>query len=336
MNSSLNFKTIIAELSDASEPPPLIAIACKEKTRWERVRETIFQSVKSPQIIKTDCSNFSFNDWIDLEAEINALSLFSNNRIFILTNANKLDSKTNKRLTETIEKIPPATHLVAIADSFPKNNDLRKYATQKCTFIELSPLKNVELRNWTKHEFARQGLTKVSANVIEHVVHLGEESPDKIASLIDQCSLFVTGHSFTEREFHKLFGDKIDLKDFALIDAIQSGNLAQSELLAAQLVRQGRSPFILLSMIARSYNQIAKLHSLKIANTPEADCLSMLGLPEWLFKKVSKVSVKFSPRTIQKCLSAISSADLRLKDKSLGDEAILSQLIGDLCQASMR
>ncbi|MCB0335191.1 MAG: DNA polymerase III subunit delta [Bdellovibrionales bacterium] len=321
---------VIQDLCSGNEPPCFLVIIADDPLRAERVLQKIFaDAYKDHKII--DAQNLKEKEWQAIEVDLLSVSLFATPKVIVVRNAHKLVKAMTERLAQAAETLSPGTHLVVCGNKFPKENPLRKRAQKLKCLVDLPPFKADELLKWTKNELARNRLTKVPHSVINSIIKQADGSPAAIADICEHCSLYVDGDELSEAAYEQLFLEQAELKDYGLLDALQARQKAQAKLLCTQLIRQGRSPFILLAMIARNYQQYAKFIGLKMQGRTDDEVVHELKLQPWLLKKLQIGARGISTHRLHKAFHAIFEADLRLKDKSLGDEAIMSELVDRLC-----
>lgn len=321
---------VIQDICNAADLPAFLMVVVDDELRCSRVLEKIF-GVNFKDHETLDTAIIKDKEWHEIEAKLLNVSLFQEPKIIHLKNGHKLTKKNIERLLKLVDNLAPGTNLILSANKIKKDNLLRKKAQKLKALIELAGFKSNELFKWTKNELARNGIVKTPDSIVTAIIQRGDESPSQIASICEHCSLFSDSESLTEDDFQALFPEESELKDYGLLDLIQNRKKTEAKLLCTRLIRQGRSPFLLLAMISRNYQQYAKFIGLKSAGCSDDEVSNQLKVQPWLFKKIQTNVRGFTSYRLQRAFRAIFEADLRLKDKSLGDEAIMGELVDRLC-----
>lgn len=120
---------------------------------------------------------------------------------------------------------------------------------------------------------------------------------------------------------------QVNNKIFEMITAI--GNHQQKEALRLyyDLLTLRESPFHILTLIVRQYNQMLEVKSLLINDFGARTIAEKLGMQEWLVKKIISSVQGFSKRKIISCLEACAKADADIKSGNITDVLSIELLI---------
>ncbi|MCQ2524339.1 MAG: DNA polymerase III subunit delta [Lachnospiraceae bacterium] len=126
---------------------------------------------------------------------------------------------------------------------------------------------------------------------------------------------------------------QVNNKIFDMVSAI--GNHRQKEALKLyyDLLTLRESPFHILTLITRQYNQMLEVKSLLNAEFGPRAIAEKLGSPDWLVKKISASVSGFSKKKIKRCLEACAKADEDIKSGNISDALSIELLIIECSQA---
>jgi DNA polymerase III delta subunit len=159
----------------------------------------------------------------------------------------------------------------------------------------------------------------------------GEGSLDRISQLIEICSLTLDpSQPLTASICGSIIQVPSTSKEFALIDALTSRNRASAEALLVTLLISGVSPFPLLSLINKTFSNFLAIHSLTSRRVDEGAIQKLLGMQPWLFRKQRDIAIRLNPSFLRAAYRAIIAADSKMKNRSLGPDIVLSELVAKL------
>lgn len=120
---------------------------------------------------------------------------------------------------------------------------------------------------------------------------------------------------------------KVNNKIFDMITAI--GNHQQKEALKLyyDLLTLRESPFHILTLLVRQYNQMLEVKSLMLADFGARTIAEKLSMQDWLVKKIMASVKGFSKRKIIRCLEACAKADSDIKSGNITDTMSIELLI---------
>ena len=98
----------------------------------------------------------------------------------------------------------------------------------------------------------------------------------------------------------------------------------------SQLLDQGVSPFPLLGLLHRNYASYHALNQLLKSGMSPEQCARAVDSPPWLVKKIAPLAQRYTLPNLKIAIAAIARADSLLKNRSLGPEGIMSELLESL------
>lgn len=315
--------------------PSLVIILARERVRRTRVVEALSEQYKFPQVPqKINAANLNNQSWTRLVQEISTPSLFSPQQIFQIDDAHEISAALLEEIVAFSKKIPAGSHLIICAPKLPRANGLMKLAIKAESLIELEELKGANLKKWATKECARHKLKPQDDLTIEALLRASEEDADSIVAMLQQIADYVDGSEFSIVELSALFPEKIDQNDFELLDALIDGNSSRVLHLVKRLELAGKNPFMLIGMLARSYANYTRAAALGTEGLSPQAIQTKCGWTPWIGAKTCNAARKFKTSDLIKRLGAIISADSRLKNKSLGDFAVIEDLTLNLQRIS--
>ena len=326
-------------LADKAAPGALLVIS-PDRVRRERIVHSLLKKFckgfhekthKAENLDVINCENINSTNLQSILDNINSISLFSPQRFFLINNVEALTAALNKKLLDVVQAKNPDTYLFFASAKLASNSVFFNHFKKANALLELEELKNLDLNRWTQKELKNAGINTWDEILVESIIQSTESDPDKIVELIEKLSLYTDGDKATLSDLSKLSKQAPDASEFALLDYLPNKKLAwKSELLVTQIFDAGKNSFALLGLIARTYNSYLQIAYLRERGMSLQQIRQKLNISPWIFNKQAEACKNYSSKQLQKCLKAILLADSKLKNKSLGDLGIFSELIHNL------
>jgi DNA polymerase III delta subunit len=83
---------------------------------------------------------------------------------------------------------------------------------------------------------------------------------------------------------------------------------------------------MLIGLLTKTFGTLLRLRLLMDKGVSQGDIKNDLGISPWLFSKYLPLAKRVPPQTFLRALSALMVADFKLKDRSLGPNAVFSSL----------
>lgn len=320
---------ILKKITSGKECPLATLVVSKDEIRRERIRKILCDAFikDAASIRKLDARDFDLRDLERLAVDSFSQSLFASTQFWLIRNVDALDAAGQKRLQQIVESAPPGIKFILTAAKLNANAAFRKYFVGASTLIELDELKGFELTRWVQKELTQAGIKKFEENVPEILISIGEEDPDRIAKAIEHLALYVDGPEVKRADIGAVFIERPDLNEYELLDLLAGGNKVKAEFLLGELLSSGKNPFLLLSLLFRTYSNYLAIKVLESRGSQPGDVRQRLGMTPWVYNKTSSGCRRYSVDKLQSLIDALLNADSKLKNKSLGPENILSELI---------
>ena len=329
-NAPLQIKELLAQ----DTLPGCLLITGPDEVRRERLIEALLRKFSphssEPNFVDSvkniNAANLNRDALVALSDDTTTLSLFSKKRIFVVKNIPALQSSLRDQLISIIKSLNSDNSFLISSEPLAASDSLLKFLNKEKKVVVLPELKGHELKRWVTKEFQINEITQVSEEVIDAVINAGESQPDKIYKIIEHFALFLDGARPSIESLALICDSVSDTNEFAVIDLLTSSNPWKARILIQNILKSGKSPFALLGLLARNYSQYLKIAYLKSQNLNMAQIRHNLEISPWLFNKQCKAVESYSLKRLLNCQNAILIADLKLKNRSLGHEAIFDEL----------
>ena len=333
-------KTIVKKIMDAKTAPQKLLIVCPDRIRRERFVANIFKkfvpdfskkSIQADSLTVMNAGEFNSSNLSSLSDDLNSYSLFSKERFFLINGLDNLPSALNKSFLNITSKDYPSLYLVMTAAKFAANSQIYNFYKKTALVVDLPQLKNLELVRWTERELKSQGIKSWDEGLPEALLQCAEGSPDKISELVEKLSLFLEEPSAHMQDLREISQHSADPSEFQLLDNLKHKKLFwKSELLIEKIFQSDKNAFALLGLIARTYNNYLSMAYMKDQGAGLQEIRQKLGLPPWLFNKQVEASKAYELKRLCSSMKSVLKADSKLKNRSLGEKAIFSELIEGL------
>lgn len=324
-------QTVLGSVLALPSPPPIILVTGPDTERRRaavRDIEQKFTSVHSRSIIRGREATLD-----QLRTELLSLSLLEpTHSLIIVRSCHELTSTVAKQLSQLLAK-KNLTHTPILFEGEPlsASHPISSLSKQGMTHIAFEPLSGTALVKWIAQECQSREITTVSDEALSLLAQVGNGLLDPIVQAIELCSLSLEpGQPLTEAVCAEIVRIPPSTKEFALLDALAARNRGAAEVLLSTLLASGVSPFPLIALIQKAYSTYLAIHSLKKRGVNERAIQETLGMQQWLFKKQRDVALRMTRTFLQGALRAIITADSKLKNRSLGPEQVLSELMAKL------
>lgn len=256
------------------------------------------------------------------------------------------------RLFAALESgIPPSTSLVITGGAVGRSNPMaRRLKGIKGVTEEVysEPKKRDEIARFIRDEGAARGIRfRGSRSTEEHWdsedwVQRQESDPVQllasithggtlaIASELDKLALFAMGRDVTVDDVYTICSGGRETTQFALVDAMQDGNVQEALTALAALTAKEDVSQLLLTQIATRYRQAATVASLIEAGAEEAEITKALG-PAGNYPGLRKAAVSRARRIgvagAVAAMEAIVEADYHAKKNEIDADLALELLV---------
>lgn len=311
-------------LLQADKLPPLILIVGPDRIRRERALAAILSKHKLAVTSRVTGGKVPVDE---LAARLNSPSLFEPKPVIVLAEVESLKGEFERNLAKVYDGGQPFGLLFGLATSLPATSPLRKAAQGLGGYVELEQLSGALLKRWVARELKGVGVNAVSEPVLDHLIQAGAEQPGLINQCVEKLALYLNDNEEPTIELLQyLFQTTSEAQEFALLNSLLNDPAGSREAIISRLFAEGKNPFQLLALVARSYSQYLSVKSSLERGEMPADIRGKLGVTQWVFERQLEGAKRFSRHKLKSAMNAILKADSQLKNRSLGPEAIFSVL----------
>jgi DNA polymerase-3 subunit delta len=258
------------------------------------------------------------------------MDLFSPFQVSWIRDVDLSNASTAGDLGKIVGKFSSAHKLLLSAKELNAKHPLRAQVAAQGFVVDLESLKNYELRRWLEKELRRLGISPRDEEALVSLLSAGEESPDRLASMSEQLACFCSEATFSVSDVAQLFVFHAIPGEFEFLDSLVAGNTKRCELMLTELLLTGKSAFMLLALISRSFSNYLAVRLLLDERASPQDIRQKLGLSPWVYNKAVAAGQRYSAGQLVEVMQTLVRIDSRLKNRSLGPDALLSELVLNL------
>jgi len=319
-------------------------IACPDLIRCRRAEQSLVAAFIKQSGVKVDpqsitqtiqANELKEDTIVRLKDSTANLSLFSNISILVFRDVDVIKAQTADSFIDFLSKPTPQTLIICTARSMPQISKVLKFFRANNAAILIDEPTRLEATKWIEREAKTCGLD-LSTQIIEALYELAEgehlvtETPtmDNLHRLIDRLKLYCDeGAAPTASDLNDLFDKSHAANEFEFIDALLSGNIAQAEVLLSMVLNQGQNPFLLLSLVSRSFTNALLIGRMAEKGFSDNDIQSALKMNPWVFRKTAPKAKRLKLEKVLSALKTVAIIDNRFKSSSLEEEQLFSKLI---------
>lgn len=269
-----------------------------------------------------------------LKDDIATPSLFSRAKSVIIEAVQDIRAEEARALLAMLQmlhdKRPAGITVLCTGTTLTAQSALLKFFQNQRADIVLGALEGAELTAWCKKECKSAGIPDISDDIAHALTTLADGDPDALIGAINHLALYLDGTPATEEALRALFAERLSHDEYRLLDVIARGDSGQAQILISSLLAAGKNPFLLLSMLSRSYSNYLGITALRARRAPDAEMSKVLGIPPWLLRKQLSATQKETIHSLKRAMEALILADSKLKNYSAGPEYVMSELVHSL------
>lgn len=274
-----------------------------------------------------DSRMLSIQQLVTLKDDVLTQSLFSAFRLLVIRDVDAMPSASMDPFMEILKSEPTGVCIVCLTSGIPASNPLMKFCKSKKCLIALAELQGEDLLRWIHKELKLQGVGRFDTEVPRLLASIGEQNPDRISGLIAQAALFASGDTLLGSELRALFKETTEASEYDFLDALMRKDRRRSHSLLEVILASGKSPFMLVGLLQRSFATYISIHGLLSQGKTASEIGQQLKVQPWLLKKHLAVVQNSSVEHLKRCMESLLRADSKLKNRSLGTESIFSEFV---------
>lgn len=265
----------------------------------------------------------------EIVESVSTTPMFSNNKIVVVKNADKLKAKDLAMLEPYFESPSPSAYLVMIF-SDGKTPKIKSKKVKKFNFS----VNKDNTASLVRGEAQKLGL-KISPRATQALISLvGNDLKELYNELVKLSIYRLEGKTIEAEDIEKhtrraQFGDV-----FTLINAISKKNKREAQKALLDLEEQGEEPLSVLSRLIWRFRLIWKAKELSDNKTPKAELLKELKMSPGAFYYLSQDLKKYSYDDINRIMELLLECDKKLKISYVPRNFHLTKLMTELCSKS--
>ncbi len=244
----------------------------------------------------------------------NTVSMFSPNRIVVAYCSEGLTKDCDDaNLLKLVDNFPIGTVLILISKSKPSKKLKSVKAIEKIgEIIEFVPLRDYNLNNWIKEQFARygkkiagQGISYLEENFLNNLQQLRSEI-EKIITYVGDVEMV------TLEDVQAIISKDAILKDtiiFDLVDAVGNRRTKDALMILEEMERDGEPLFLILKMFIRQMRLIMFSKEMHDRGFPPEDTAKRLKQHPFPIKKCYSQSRNFTMEQLELALERMLQAN---------------------------
>lgn len=268
------------------------------------------------------------------------LPLFSEHRVIIVKEIEKLKKSEQEKLADVMGQIPSSTILILSAND---KEGIKKKLLDKIK--DLGIIKNlalphsrsdalIERKRWIREELKKMG-SSIDERALDALVGAPMELR-QLRSELEKLATYARGRTITLEDVHTLLTSTQDVKIYQFTNAVFGGNIVEAMRLLDLLLETGdmSTSLILIHSLANQARILLQMKILQEAGVPLAGSLNPEKIPSsvrqmllegeesiiqflqvrhWLLKELSMQAMRFSKGSLHNVLRLLLNLDIEIK-----------------------
>jgi len=308
----------------------------------ERFFQTEIINRLSEKLLTPDNQDFNFesfdagesrpDDWI---ASARTLSFFGGQKLVVVRNLHNLTTTPEEtdRLAAYISDPLPEACLLITADKIDRKKKLHKALSKSSGAVDCSAPSEGFLVAWLKKRAKGKGygLSRSAANLI--VSRVGNR-PGILAQELEKTLVYAGNNkNVGEEDVAQLVGEIKMESAFILIDALKEKKLETALHILANNIKHGEEPIKTLGLIAWQFRTIWEVKCGLARRWSIPEIANKMGAKAFMVEKAAVAAGKYSNQELKNSFRDLRQADKELKSTGKNPEAIMENLIWNLCSA---
>lgn len=277
--------------------------------------------------------------WQDFREEVDTPSLFSQETIIVVDDADTFVASYQKELLRLVESPGPLKVIFLLRQLSP-NSKLAKAITEKGYWIDCGPAQASELIQWLPAWALHRHQVRITPSAARMLVELVGEDPGLLSQELAKLSLAVKGGKAVTPELVQEHCLSLRAKTvWVMLDLALEGKLREALEELHRLLAGGFHPLAILAQMAGSLRRLALAAELVLSGASERRALPRLlqgaGVPPSVIPKVERQISRLGLHEARRLADALLAADAQLKGASvLPERVVLESLLVRLAHPS--
>ena len=267
-------------------------------------------------------------DWNQLAAEVDALSLFADKRLFDLRiPGGKPGAEGARALAQYVERATPDNLLLVILPKLDRSQRSAKWfaALEKAgVVVTIWPVDRHGLAGWLRRRAAAQGLT-LDAEAAAFIAGQTEGNLLAAAQEIDKLRLLTGGGNLGMPEVAASVSGSARYNVYELADAMLGGETAQSLRMLSGMRAEGTAAPVVLWVLAKELRALEGIAAALAAGDNPGRAMQAQGVWKSRQPLVSKAARRAPPARWRRLLGLCALADLAIKGQAAADPWVVME-----------
>ncbi len=265
-----------------------------------------------------------------------ALSLFAEKKIIVLSHLDKLKKNDARLLKEWLDAHHGTSGLflfltaVKLDARLPLVKLVKKYGEVIKT-DRLSPagVRKLVVRHGEECDVS------LAPQVIGSLIHYHGGNLQLIFREVEKLALFVGPGGVVKSEDLELLGcSTVAGNIFTLVDALATGNVKVALQVLNRLLWDKTVPLVILTMVVRHYRLLALASAPSNRGKSAEDLARTLGVQPFVAKKLRRQSGAFPLSRLSASFLLLSEVDCRLKSSAIPESIVMEDMVLRLCRGN--
>jgi DNA polymerase-3 subunit delta len=260
----------------------------------------------------------------DVMAELKTVSMFGDQRIVMIEDADEFVSKHRAVLEKYVTQPAKGSMLILDVKSWPKNTKLFKLVEQHAMALECAELTGAALQKWlqklAKDQYGKQ-LDRESAALIIALagdgLNLLEQEVAKLAALVGDVD------TITREDVPKVVGGWRTETTWVMLDAVRDGHPGHAIEALDKLLKSGEAPQKVLGGVTFVFRKFAEATERARTGTPLREAIAAAGVFSNAIGQAEAYLRRIGFERASKILQLLVEADSEMKGGSRVDPALL-------------
>ncbi|HHY99322.1 MAG TPA: DNA polymerase III subunit delta [Firmicutes bacterium] len=306
----------------------------RDETASKLADSLLEASIREFNLAIIDGASASLQDMINA---VMALPVFSERRVTIIKEFDKLGATDAERLLKAASHMSSANILLLLAGPGPIREGTRKAVSKIGRVIEFKKLYEGEATSWLVRRAGSLGL-KLSYPLAHKMVdslgcdlRLLATELDKLATYLGKLS---TRRVITSEEIEAIVAKSIGTTVFDLVDAIGKRDSVQALERLRSLISMKEEPIKILGGIVWQMRSVLQAKLLQQKKMPVQKMAAAMGKSLFATRKCLAQARNFMPIELENAIHAAFHCDLEIKTGSIPPQMALEKLVIALCSRS--
>lgn len=266
-----------------------------------------------------NCSRFEGKD-TDLSQVrelADTLPFFSDYRLIILEDTGLF--KAANDMADYLKQMPSTTIMLFVEKEVDKRNRLYKYVNKEGRAVELKSMTAHEMKLWLARLLKKEG-KQIRENTADYFLGLIDNNMYSVKNEVDKLISYVGDREeITKEDVDAVACVQINGQIFQMMDAVASGDAANTMKLYHDLLALRESPMMILYMLSRHFNILLQIKELG-AGASRGEIAGKVGIYPSFVPRYQNQSRHFSKQQLCQMLEQCAETEFLFKRGRMGDQ----------------